>query len=207
MYERSLIPQIGNQPSLLLKICLKCQYFYWNIGYETKKRPFGSLSWFYWKQPFIHTFFLKLHLKTSHLVCLPPPKISDNGFIITQTRQWGFVSYLKVQRVLKDFTLKSLVSVKFFMNCWWFKFIVQAVHRRCILVCQCLVYKETHSTAISPHLSLWQDPCNGDSTGWRWKVLVACFMEAKKKNLFFLSLPHLLHISDTEKGKRKPSTS
>lgn len=113
-------------------------------------------------------------------MCLPPPRVSDKSGFISQTRQWGFVSYLKMQRVLKDFTLKSLVSVKFFQNCWWFKFVVQEVHHRCILVCQCLVYKETHSTEISPHLSLWQDPCNGDSTRWRWKVLIACFMGAKK---------------------------
>lgn len=52
-------------------------------------------------------------------MCLPPPRVSDKSGFISQTRQWGFVSYLKMQRVLKDFTLKSLVSVKFFQNCWW----------------------------------------------------------------------------------------
>lgn len=50
------------------------------------------------------------------------------------------------------FTLKSLVWVKGCVNCWWFTFIAQEVHQRCVLVWQCLVYKETHSTAISPTL-------------------------------------------------------
>lgn len=122
----------------------------------------------------------------------PTPKVSDKNGFITQTMWWGFVAYLKVwsvRRVLKDFTLKSLVWVKVCVNCWQLKFIVQEVHPRWILVWQCLGYKETHSTAIS----LPPFPVAGPPQWWQYWMAVESSRHAfhgnEKKSVLSASSP------------------